>query len=179
MEANKREKIISVSIIIAAVLFTVIGTVYAFKQFTDYSKAISLNGSPSSPAKTHYTDYAKTLSLNWGLSLPAEANYSEIYSKNADTGFHGDGVRYHIFSYREETAVNDMLFWQSYEKETKYHDCYSNAVNDWLDEIDVPPEERPNYNKCLYWYNTQEDGSEIIVLCDKNKSVLYIAESFI
>ena len=74
MEANKRKKITSVSVIIAAVLFTVIGTVYAFKQFTDYSKAISLNGSPSSPAKTHYTDYAKTLSLNWGLSLPAEAN---------------------------------------------------------------------------------------------------------
>lgn len=181
MKANKikKEKIISVSVIIAAVLFTVIGTVYAFKQFTGYSKTISLNGDLSSSPKAHYTDYSDTLSLNWGLSLPEAAHYSEIYSKSSDAGFHGDGVRYHIFSYNEENTVDDMLFWQSEERETEYCDCYSNAVDGWLDEIDVPPEERPNYNKCLYWYKAQEDGSEIIILWDKNKSVLYIAESFI
>lgn len=176
---NKIEKAVSVSIIIAAVLFTAFGTAYAFKQFAGYSKTIGLNGSLSTSAETHYTDYSKTLSLNWGISLPAEAHYSEIYGKKSDTGFHGDGVRYHIFSYKEESTVNDMLFWQSEESETEYCDCYSNAVDGWLDKIDVPSEERPNYEKCLYWYKAQEDGSEIIVLCDKNKSVLYIAESFI
>lgn len=130
-------------------------------------------------ARNRFTDYARILNLNWNFSLPTEAHYSEVYSKGSGTGFHGDGIRYHCFSYKENTPIREMLAWQSTEAETRYHDCYSDAVNEWLNEINVPTEERPDYTVCSYWYKSKDDGSEIIILWDKNKSSLYIAESFL
>ena len=73
-----------------------------------------------------------------------------------------------------------MFTWQSKEGKAIHSDySYSEAVNEWLNQIDVPLEVRPNYSECLYWYDSQDDSSEIIILWDKHKSSLYIVESFI
>lgn len=127
----------------------------------------------------HLTNYNTTLEVNWEISIPSKASYSEIYSKDSGPSFHGDGIRYHIFSYKDHSYVKEMLEWKSDEKDTIYYDNYSNTVNVWLDTIDVPSEYRPDYSECMFWYDSQDDNSEIIILWDKENSYLYVVESFL
>lgn len=124
-------------------------------------------------------DYSEVIHENWGISLPGEARCSEIYSRDSGASFQGDGIRYHVFSYKKTAPVKEMLSWQRAERETRYHKHYSDAAGEWLDEIEVPSKDRPDYNECLYWYDSQEDGSEIIILWDKSESRLYVIESFL
>lgn len=154
----KKKRTVLISVIAALSIVVVIGTVSLWK---------------------HISDYSTTLNLNWGFSLPHEAHYSEEYSKDSGASFHGDGIRYHVFSYTEEKPINGMLAWKTGEESTKFYDRYSDAVNEWLSEIDVPGDKLPDYSKCSYWYGSQRDNSEIIVLWDSSKSRIYIAESFL
>ncbi len=124
-------------------------------------------------------DYSKILKANWGFSIPSESRYSEIYSKDSGMSFHGDGIRYHIFSYKKEEAINEMVMWQSTEQSTVFCSSYSEAATEWLDEIDVPLEKRPNYTECYYWYQTQNDYNEIIIFLDKSQKKLYFVEIFL
>lgn len=126
----------------------------------------------------YLTNYNSVLEANWKISIPSRARYSEIYSKDSGVSFLGDGIRYHIFSYKDPYCVEEMLSWESNEKETIYYGNYSNAVNAWLDTIDVPSEYRPDCSECLFWYHAQDDNSEIIILWDKGKNALYVVESF-
>ena len=124
------------------------------------------------------TSYNTALVANWEISIPYKAHYTEIYSKDSGPSFHGDGFRYHIFSYKDHSYVEEMLDWGSDEKETYFDGNYSTAVTAWLDKIDVPAEYRPRYSSCLFWYDSKNDHSEIIVLWDKDSSVIYVVESF-
>ena len=147
---------LSISIGIFAII--IIGAVFAWNSFSDYSRV---------------------LKANWDFALPSDSHYSEIYSQDSGTSFHGDGIRYHIFSYKENEPVEGMFLWQLTEQRTKFYNSYAEAADEWLDTINVPAAERPNYTECIYWYQSQEDGSEIIVFWDKDQNKLYIAESFL
>ena len=123
--------------------------------------------------------YSSTLEANWGISLPRKARLTEVYQQDSGTSFHGDGVRYHVFSYIHEDYIDPMFPWSPTESPTNYSANTSEAAEAWLDEIDVPNEERPNYENCSSWYKSQEDNSEIILLWDKELNRLYIIESFL
>lgn len=126
-----------------------------------------------------FSDYSIILKMNWNFELPSDSHYSEIYSRDSGPSFHGDGIRYHIFSYKEKEPINDIFTWQSTEQKTKCYNSYSEATNQWLNQINVPTEKRPNYTECVYWHQLQDDNSEIIIFWDKTQSKLYIAEEFI
>ena len=127
----------------------------------------------------YLSDYSTTLNANWGFELPSKSHYSEVYSKDSGVSFHGDGIRYHIFSYKEAEPINKMFDWSNWEEKTIYSSSYQEAVTEWLNEIDVPAEELPNYSECLYWYESKDDNSEIIVLWDSSKNRVYVVESFL
>ena len=130
-------------------------------------------------AWNYFSDYARVLKANWDFSLPASSSYQEIYSQDSEASFHGDGIRYHIFSYKEPEEISKMFLWQTTEQKTIYYTSYSEAANEWLNEISVPFKDRPNYGECSYWYQAQDDNSEIIIFWDKNQYRLYIVESLL
>ena len=130
-------------------------------------------------AWNHFNDYSTTLNANWGFTLPSKSHYSEVYSKDSGASFHGDGIRYHIFSYKEVISISEMFDWSDTEEKTIFNSSYQDAVTEWLNSINVPAEELPNYSECLYWYESQDDNSEIIVLWDSSRNSIYIAESFL
>ena len=127
----------------------------------------------------HLSDYSTVLNANWGFELPSKSHYTEVYSKDSGASFHGDGIRYHIFSYEEDEPIREMFDWSNVEEKTIYSASYEAAVTEWLNNIDVPAEKFPNYSECLYWYESQEDNSEIIVMWDSSKNRVYIAVSFL
>lgn len=152
---NKRK--IAVISMVAVIVIIVIGLALAWK---------------------HYSDYSTTIKANWGFGLPSKAHYSEVYSKDSGASFHGDGIRYHIFSYKEEKPIAEMFDWSDEEEKTIFNSSYQEAITEWLNSIAVPSEEVPDYAKCLYWYEAQDDKSEIIVLWDASSKRIYVVESF-
>lgn len=124
-------------------------------------------------------DYSLVLDANWGFSLPDESHYSLVYSKDSGASFHGDGIRYHVFSYKNAEPIAEAFSWSQNETKTIFNASYQEAVSDWLSRIDVPAEELPEYAQCLYWYDARRDNSEIVVLWDADKRKIYIAESFL
>ena len=124
------------------------------------------------------TNYSNVLKLNWNIEFPRNS-IKEIYSANSDTSFNGDGIRYHIFSYKNEDEINELFNWSSEEKETIFYSSYSESINNLLDKINVSKENYPNYSNCMYWYNKQNDNSEIIIILNSNENILYVVESFL
>ena len=129
-------------------------------------------------AGKYLSDYNTALKANWEISIPSKARYSEIYTKDSGPSFLGDGIRYHVFSYKENAYAEEMLDWEADEKESIFHGNYSDTVNAWLDAIEVPAEYRPNCSQCLFWYDSRNDNSEIIILWDAENSTIYVVESF-
>lgn len=124
--------------------------------------------------------YSNILEKNWGISIPSKSKYKEIYQKDSGASFHGDGIRYHIFSYKYEDYIDLMFAWDGTDNnKTIFHSSYSEAVSEWLKEIDVPKEYYPDFGKCSYHYAMQDDNSELIILWDSNKNQIYIVESFL
>lgn len=121
------------------------------------------------------SDYSSVLQANWDISLPKAAKYDQIYTKDSGASFHGDGVRFHVFTYLNQSPIEEMFQWKAEED----YSSYSDAVDEWLDSIDVPAEHRPNYAGCLYWHHRKSDGSEIIILWDHQQKLIYVAESFL
>lgn len=125
------------------------------------------------------SDYSKTLQANWDFKIPNEAKYSQSYTKDSGSSFNGDGIRYHIFNYENEEYIENLFAWMSEEKDTIFSSSFTEATTSWLKEIEVPVEYYPNYTNCVYWYQTQEDNSELIICWDKGIKCLYIIESFL
>ncbi len=123
--------------------------------------------------------YLETIEKNWGIALPEEAVLNEIYSKQTEPTFNGDGVRYHVFSCENAEEIEKIFQWESTQKATIFADSFESAAMYWLDEIGVPAEERPSFENCRYYYQSQNDNSEIVIFWDSGLNRLYVAESFL
>ena len=126
-----------------------------------------------------FPSYASTIKSNWDISLPIKAVLNETYEKDSGASFHGDGVRYHVFSYKNEDYIDLMFAWTPNEHKTNFYPTTREATEAWLDEIDVPADERPDYSKCCSWSKSQDDNSEIIIFWDNELNKLFIVENFI
>ena len=124
------------------------------------------------------SNYSNVLKVNWSIELPKNS-IKEIYSSDEGESFNGDGIRYHIFSYKNENKIEKLFKWSIEEKETIFYQSYSESVNNWLNKIKVSKENYPNYSNCKYWYKKQDDNSEIIILWNSKENKLYIVESFL
>ena len=123
--------------------------------------------------------YSAVLTSNWGFSLPNKAGCTEIYSADTGSSPHGDGKRYHIFSYESEDPIEEMFEWSSEESEMVYHASYSEALKEWLDRIGVPDEYRPNIAECVYHYERADGNDEILIFRSRSEHRLYFLESFL
>ena len=130
--------------------------------------------------KSIVPSYASVLQANWGVELPIKALCKEVYKADTGPSFHGDGIRYHVFSYRYEDYIDLMFAWSgNLENETLFYQSYSEASDIWLDELDIPMEQYPDYDACFCWYKSEHDNSEIIVFWNPEINRLYIVENII
>ncbi len=125
--------------------------------------------------------YASVLEANWGISLPREAQCKELYAKDTGPSFHGDGVRYHVFSYKHEDFMEWMLNWRppSHTLGTRYYGSAEQAARAWLDEIGVPEGRRPDYSACDWRYLQKTYHNEALFFLDREQNLLYVIENLI
>lgn len=120
--------------------------------------------------------YSRTVYTNWKYDLPV--TYREVY-EYSEPSFHGDGYRYHVFQYwKSKKAIEQLYTRESADKSEKELDSDITIISEWLDEMDVPENVRPDYKECLWQSAKQEDGSVIYLLWNPKTFTLYIAESF-
>lgn len=130
--------------------------------------------------KSIVPSYASVLEANWGVELPIKALCKEVYKADTGPSFHGDGIRYHVFTYRYEDYIDLMFAWSgNLENETLFYQSYSEASDIWLDELDIPMEQYPDYDACFCWYKSEHDNSEIIFFWNPEINRLYIVENII
>ena len=124
--------------------------------------------------------YSYIMDLNWDISLPVDAWCTEIYEKDSGASFHGDGTRYHVFSYKKESSIASMFEWSDdLEEDTLFYSSMIETAAVWLDRIEVPAEERPNYEECFVWYTSKSDNSEVIFFWNPKLSRIYVVELFL
>ena len=126
-----------------------------------------------------FSDYAAVIEANWRVVIPSAAEYSEVFKADDGSSFNGDGVRYHVFAYRNEDKIVTLFEWKMLQTPTIYCQSQSQAADEWLTKLDVADEYRPDYAACSYWYQSQSDNSEIIIFWDADADRLYVAESFL
>lgn len=121
--------------------------------------------------------YADCMNRNWHLNLP-ETDV-EIYVKNSGASFTGDGIRYHILQYDEESAdiIIKSFDWEAGELNSELAD----KMDEWLDSIDVPSEDRPKQNE---WKHTtllrkEYNRDHLIMFFDEDTNQLYVVEYFL
>ena len=68
--------------------------------------------------KSIVPSYFSVLEANWGIELPVKAICKEVYSEDAGPSFHGDGIRYHVFSYVKSSEIEKMLPWSDVNGKT-------------------------------------------------------------
>lgn len=121
--------------------------------------------------------YADCMNRNWHLNLP-ETDV-EIYVKNSGASFTGDGIRYHILQYDEESAdiILKSFDWEAGELNSELAD----KMEEWLDSISVPLEDRPKQNE---WKHTtllrkEYNRDHLIMFFDEDTNQLYVVEYFL
>ena len=130
--------------------------------------------------KSIVPSYSSVLEANWGVELPIKALCKEVYKADTGPSFHGDGIRYHVFSYRYEDYIDLMFAWSgNLENKTLFYRSYSEASDIWLDELDIPEEQYPDYDACFCWYKSEHDNSEILIFWNPEINRLYIVENII
>ncbi len=122
--------------------------------------------------------YELTYRANWGFSLPWTALCREIYAADSGASFHGDGIRFHVYSYQYEDDLELLFTWAADRTTDGGAPCAAISTL-WLDTLNVPAVFRPDTDACTFWYNSQPDGSELIVLMNPEENRLYILESFL
>ncbi len=129
-------------------------------------------------------DYTNIIKLNWWIQIPKEANVEEIYSKDSWESFHWDEIRYHVYSYENEEVVESMVNWIRPHSDTVVvptvsYDSYMEAIINRLNELKIDDEYSLNITDFeSFYYEKQEDNSEIIIIKSKKK-ILYVIESFL
>lgn len=123
-------------------------------------------------------EYGGTLRRNWGIKLPV--GYSETYEATSGPSFHGDGTRYHVFSADDPDDLKDLVDWITVgELDAEEAEAFIAEVDGWLEGIQVPQDERPDYSNCGFWQTEKNDHSQLVLFFSDATELLYVVEFFI
>lgn len=118
--------------------------------------------------------YANVVETNWGIKLPTDGNCERLYY---DSEHHprGEGLRYGVLRYEDETVLDDYREWTTEDGPGYYLDSYLDLVTEAFDALSVPEEYRLDAETCQWWYH--RDGQDEIILF-RSENILYVIESF-
>ena len=116
-----------------------------------------------------------TIQQNWNLELPKDSN--EVYHKDTGTSFHGDGTSYTVYQTDDAASVKSMADWTTNSSPTVFTDNFPAFATYCLDKLDVPSEERIDFEHCQYYYRIEEDNSELLLVYNSELKLLYIIEN--
>ncbi|MCD7888595.1 MAG: hypothetical protein LUG23_01485 [Oscillospiraceae bacterium] len=115
--------------------------------------------------------YCDVIENNWGIVIPTDGGYSLEVSADSGVSFHGDGTRYHVMYFDDAERISVLLGWSDEIPESYIE--YSERL---LDELDI--NYRPDYESCVFYTQTKNDGSVILIFWDEDLQEMYVLEEF-
>lgn len=116
-----------------------------------------------------------TIQQNSNLKLPKDSN--EVYHKDTGSSFHGDGTFYTVYQADDAASVKSMADWTTNSSSTVFTDNFPAFATYCLDKLDVPSEERIDFEHRQYYYRIEEDNSELLLVYNSELKLLYIIEN--
>ena len=118
-------------------------------------------------------DYTRLIRLNWELDLPASE--SCLYETDSGASFGGDGERYHVLAYVDDSWLEEAL-----EREAEPLAPAEEAVTAILDGLSVPADQRPDYADCCWFTAFRPDDArdKLYLLANSAGTRLFVIESF-
>ena len=118
-------------------------------------------------------DYTQIIRLNWELDLPASE--SCLYETDSGASFGGDGERYHVLAYVDDSGLEEAL-----EREAERIDPAEEAVTAILDGLSVPADQRPDFSDCRSFTaaHPTDDRNRLYLLVNSAGTRLYVVECF-
>lgn len=151
---NKKKRIIIITLLLIVILPLGIGGTFIYRYIKE---------------KNIYSNIIKS---NWNIELPSE--YKEVYFCDTGSSFLGDGERYHIFQYEENSNIGSSLNWKA-DKNI----MIESTVFGILSSLNVPSEYFPDFEQeYKYYLRNEEDLSKLYIILSKDKDMVYIVENF-
>lgn len=113
--------------------------------------------------------YNMVIYKNWNIFLPD--SYTEIYSADSGTSIQGDGPRYHVFQYKSNNEIGEILKWRT-DKNTDME----SATNEVLKRLNVSDKDTPDFQKNYKYYTKVDDMSKLYLIYFSDTKKLYIVE---
>lgn len=114
--------------------------------------------------------YTQIIDMNWSIELPN--SYEEIYYIDSGASFHGDGERYAIFRYTEESEIKQSVNWEN-NKNTSIE----METGKILSMLNVSNENMPDFQKNYKYYTkVKQDASKIYLILFPDTKKLYVFE---
>lgn len=121
-------------------------------------------------------EYAVVVKANWDISLPSGF---ELLFYESEEHPRGEGPRYCVLRYTDETALDEFREWTEVVGPTTYCDSYMELVEETIDKLSISEEFHPDYEQAVWWYcNATDEDSRDEILMLRNGSILYIIEGF-
>ena len=109
-------------------------------------------------------DYTRLIRLNWELDLPASE--SCLYETDSGASFGGDGERYHVLAYVDDSGLEEAL-----EREAEPLAPAEEAVTAILDGLSVPADR-------FTAAHPTDDRNRLYLLVNSAGTRLYVVECF-
>ena len=118
-------------------------------------------------------DYTRLIRLNWELDLPASE--SCLYETDSGASFGGDGERYHVLAYVDDSGLEEAL-----EREAEPLAPAEEAVTAILDGLSVPADQRPDFSDCSWFtaFRSEDARDDLYLLLNSAGTRLYVVEFF-
>ena len=118
-------------------------------------------------------DYMRTVNLNWELDLPASQGC--LYETDSGASFHGDGERYHVLAYADDSGLEETLT----EEATPVRSAEV-PVTEILDLLAVPADQRPDFSDCRGFTaaHPTDERNRLYLLVNSAGTRLYVVECF-
>lgn len=119
--------------------------------------------------------FSQLLETNWGVVLPG--GYTERFEADTGASFHGDGVRYHVLEYADDTALSEAFPWRSEAAPTLLYSSEREAAAAMLDRLEIPQEFQLPAADCMYDAVSRDDNSELLLFWHVPDGMLYVVEN--
>ena len=116
----------------------------------------------------------ESIRKDWGVSLPF-AEW-EVYDRDTGSSFQGDGVRYHVFRYQEEDAIQKAVSWHRGRNV-----LVERKVDALLRDLEMEQEYAVNFENEYQYFTLTNRGSstELFLLYFPKLKRLSVVEDFI
>ena len=118
-------------------------------------------------------DYVRTVQLNWELELPASEGC--LYETDSGASFSGDGERYHVLAYADDSGLEETL-----TEEATPVSSAEVPVTEILDLLAVPADQRPDFSDCRGFTaaHPTDERNRLYLLVNSAGTRLYVVECF-